>query len=181
VISTSPPENSQLEKGRTVVLVVSEGREQVSVPDVVGKSEEEARSALEGAGLRAEVSREESESEEPGTVLRQDPSSGRVDQGSAVKLVVAEAPPDVDVPSVVDQERDAARQALRDAGFQVRVRSETVDTLDQDGVVIDQDPAGGEQRRAGSQVTIVVGRFDPPLDPEPSATPEPTATPEPAP
>ena len=39
VISTSPQENSQLEKGRTVVLVVSEGREKVSVPDVVGKKE----------------------------------------------------------------------------------------------------------------------------------------------
>src|SRR5215207_9964070 len=147
VIGTSPQENSQLEKGRTVVLVVSEGREQVGVPDVVGKTEEEARSTLEGAGLRAEVSREESDAEDPGTVLRQDPSSGRVDKGSAVKVVVAEAPPDVDVPDVVDQERDAARQALRDAGFEVRVREETVDTLDQDGVVIDQDPAGGEQRR----------------------------------
>src|SRR5215212_8998026 len=91
VISTSPQENSQLEKGRTVVLVVSEGREQVGVPDVVGKTEEEARSTLEGAGLRAEVSREESDAEDPGTVLRQDPSSGRVDKGSAVKVVVAEA------------------------------------------------------------------------------------------
>src|SRR5215210_3668696 len=159
VISTSPEENSQLEKGRTVVLVVSEGREQVGVPDVVGKSEEEARSALEGAGLRAEVSREASEAEEPGTVLRQDPASGRkVDKGSAVKIVVAEAPPDVDVPDVVDQKQDEARQALRDAGFEVRVRSETVDTLDQDGVVIDQDPAGGEQLRKGSRVTIVVGK-----------------------
>jgi serine/threonine-protein kinase len=181
VISTSPPENSQLEKGRTVVLVVSEGREQVSVPDVVGKTEDEARSTLEGAGLRAEVSQEETESEDPGTVLRQDPSSGRVDQGSAVRLVVAEAPPEVDVPDVVDQQRDAASQALRDAGFEVRVRSETVDTLDQDGVVIDQDPGGGEQLRQGSRVTIVVGKFDPPLDPEPSPAPEPTATPEPTP
>ena len=76
MISTSPEENSQLEKGRTVVLVVSEGREQVSVPDVVGKQEDEARSTLEGAGLRADVTEEESEDEDPGTVLRQDPGSG---------------------------------------------------------------------------------------------------------
>src|SRR5215217_1595530 len=165
VVSTSPEENSQLEKGRTVVLVVSEGREQVSVPDVVGKSEDEARNSLEAAGLRAEVSQEESESEEPGTVLRQDPASGgNVDKGSAVKVVVAEAPPEVDVPDVIDQEQDEARQALRDAGFEVRVRSQTVDTLDQDGVVIAQQPAAGETRKKGSSVTIVVGKFDPPLD-----------------
>ncbi len=181
VISTQPGENTQLEKGRTVVLVVSQGREKVSVPDVVGKKESEARSTLEGAGLRAEVTEEESEDKDPGTVLRQDPASGQLDKGSAVKLVVAKAPPDVDVPDVVDQERDAARQALRDAGFEVRVREETVDTIDQDGIVIDQDPAGGEKLKKGSRVTIVVGKFEPPLNPEPTPTPEATTTPAPTP
>jgi eukaryotic-like serine/threonine-protein kinase len=179
VISTSPGENTQLEKGRTVVLVVSRGAERVSVPDVVGQSEDGARSALEGAGLRAEVTEEASEDEEAGTVLRQDPGSGqRVEKGSAVTIVVATAPPAEDVPDVVDQERDAAQQALRDAGFEVRVRRETVETLDQDGIVISQDPAGGEQLRRGSRVTIVVGRFEPPLNPEPTPSPEGTATPE---
>ncbi len=66
VISTQPGENTQLEKGRTVVLVVSEGPEQVSVPDVVGDKEDDARSALEDAGLRADVSEEESTDGGPG-------------------------------------------------------------------------------------------------------------------
>ncbi|MGH2968075.1 MAG: PASTA domain-containing protein, partial [Solirubrobacteraceae bacterium] len=179
VISTSPPENSQLEKGRTVVLVVSSGPEQVTVPDVVGDDEDSARSALEAAGLLADVDEQESTDEEPGTVLRQDPAAGgRVDEGSSVAIVVAKAPPEVDVPDVVDQDQDAARQALRDAGFKVRVRRESVDTLDQDEIVIAQDPAGGEQLRKGSRVAIVVGRFDPPLDPEPSPTPDASPTPE---
>ena len=182
VISTSPPENSQLEKGRTVVLVVSSGPEQVSVPDVAGDDEAAARTAIEAAGLTAAVSEEESMDEEPGTVLRQDPESGTsVDEGTSVAIVVAKEPPAVDVPDVIDQQRTAARAALSDAGFRVRVRREVVDTLDQDGVVIDQDPAGGEQLRRGSRVTIVVGRFDPPLDPEPSPTPEPTPEPSPTP
>jgi beta-lactam-binding protein with PASTA domain len=179
VISTSPPENSQLERGRTVVLVVSSGREQVTVPDVVGESEDAARSEIEGAGLVAAVSSEESTDEEPGTVLRQDPSpGGSVDEGSTVRIVVAEAPPEVNVPDVVDRQEDAARSTLEDAGFEVRVRRDDVDTLDQDGVVIDQDPAGGEQLREGSRVTIVVGRFDPPLDPDPTPSPVPSPTPE---
>ena len=119
------------------------------------------------------MSEEESEDEDPGTVLRQDPGSGQqVDKGSTVKLVVAKAPPDVEVPDVVDQQRDDAEQALKDAGFEVRVREETVDTIDQDGTVISQDPADGEERPKGSRVTIVVGKFEPPLNPEPTATPE---------
>jgi len=63
----------------------------------------------------------------------------------------------------------------------VRVREETVDTLDQDGIVISQNPSGGDQLRKGSRVTIVVGKFEPPLNPEPTASPEPTTTPEPTP
>jgi serine/threonine-protein kinase len=182
VISTQPGENTQLEKGKTVVLVVSEGKEQVSVPDVVGDREEDARSALSDAGLKADVSEEESQDKDPGTVLRQDPGSGtQVDKGSTVKLVVAKAPPEVDVPDVVDEQEDDAKQALKDAGFEVRVRRETVDTLDRDGTVIRQDPDGGEQRRKGSRVTIVVGRFEPPLNPEPTATPGETPTPSPTP
>ena len=128
------------------------------------------------------MTEEESEDEDPGTVLRQDPGSGQqVDKGSTVKLVVAKAPPDVEVPDVVDQQRDEAEQALKDAGFEVRVREETVDTIDQDGIVISQDPADGEERPKGSRVTIVVGKFEPPLNPEPTATPGETPTPEPTP
>jgi len=150
VISTQPGENTQLEKGRTVVLVVSQGPEKVSVPDVVGDTEDDARSTLSDAGLKADVTEEVSEDKDPGTVLRQDPGSGQqVDKGSTVKLVVAKAPPDVEVPDVVDQQRDDAEQALKDAGFEVRVREETVDTIDQDGVVISQDPVDGEKRVRG--------------------------------
>jgi serine/threonine-protein kinase len=184
VISTSPLENSQLEKGRTVVLVVSSGPQQVTVPDVVGDNEDQARSALEGAGLRADVSEEESTDKDPGTVLRQTPAGGgKVAKGSAVKLVVAKAPAQVDVPDVVDQQKADAEKALKGAGFKVRTRTQDVDTPDEDGVVVDQDPAGGEKLEKGSRVTITVGKFNPPLDPEPSPTPSPspTITPEPTP
>ena len=39
----------------------------------------------------------------------------------------------------------------------------------------------GEQLRKGSRVTIVVGKFEPPLNPEPTPTPTDTPTPEPTP
>jgi eukaryotic-like serine/threonine-protein kinase len=180
VISTSPPENSQLEKGRTVVLVVSSGPEQVTVPDVVGNSEADARSALENAGLQVDVAESESEDEDPGTVLAQDPEGGgEVSKGSTVTITLATAPPQVEVPDVIDQSEQDATAALTGAGFEVRRHVEDVDTLDQDGVVVDQAPAGGERLSRGSRVTITVGRFTPPLDPEPGGTPTPTATPTP--
>ena len=108
-----------------------------------------------------------------------DYGGARVDKGSSVSIVVAKAPPDVAVPDVLDQDEESARGALTEAGFRVRVRRQDVDDEAQDGMVIDQNPAGGEERPQDTRVTIVVGRFVPP----PEATPPPaeatpTVTPE---
>ncbi|MGH2946612.1 MAG: PASTA domain-containing protein [Solirubrobacteraceae bacterium] len=179
VISSSPSEGTTVELGTTVTLRVSRGRQPVEVPDVVGDTEENARSALEAAGLTVETTDRESEDEEPGTVLEQDPAAGEeVAPGSTVMLTVAEAPPDVAIPDTVGQAEDEAREALEEEGFEVRVREQTVTDATQDGTVVDQNPSGGEERPEGSRVTIVVGRFEePPVEPSPE--PEPTVEPAP--
>ena len=122
------------------------------------------------------MTEEESEDEEPGTVLRQDPAAGtQLAKGKTVTLVVAKAPADVAVPGVIDATEDDAVQALEDAGFKVKVERTPVETPDEDGFVIDQDPAPDTPRPKGSTVTITVGRFEP-ADPEPTATATPAPT-----
>jgi len=90
-----------------------------------------------------------------------------------VTLSVAKA---VEVPDVVDMKEDEATKALRDAGFEVRVRDSDTSNPDEDGVVLDQGPAAGEARRRGSTVRIRVGRLT-----AASATPSPTPTASPTP
>ncbi len=171
VIGTTPPGGTTIERGSTVTLDVSRGREQVEVPDVVGESQDNARSALEGAGLRVGKVTEEASKEEPGTVIEQSPAGGKkVARDEAVDLVVARA---VAVPDVVDSTEEEATATLEDAGFEVRVSEQTVTDPAQDGVVLDQSPAADEERRQGSRVTIVVGRLEAAATP----TPTPTATP----
>jgi serine/threonine-protein kinase len=173
VVETSPSQGSLIERGSDVTLRVSTGPEQVQVPDVVGETEDNARSAIESAGLRVgKVTDKETVDEDPGTVLEQSPAKGKsVAKGSAVKLTVAKAPPDVTVPDVVDETGDNARQMLEDAGFEVRVREQTVTDATQDGVVLEQSPDALEQRPKGSRVRIVVGRLG-----TATATPTPSAT-----
>jgi serine/threonine-protein kinase len=171
VIGTTPPAGTTIERGSTVILEVSRGREQAEVPDVVGQSEANARSALEGAGLRVGEVTEEASEEEPGTVIEQSPAAGEsVDRGEGVDLVIASGVP---VPDVVDSTEEEATAALEDAGFEVRVREQTVTDPEQDGVVLEQSPAPDEERRQGSRVTITVGRVEAAATP----TPTPTATP----
>ena len=170
VIETRPVASTQVEKGSTVVLVVSRGAEQVEVPDVRSLDREAAQGALRERDLEVTVSEEETDEEEPGEVLRQDPAPGtRVDKGRTVTIVIAKAPSEVEVPDVVDSDVNDAVDALTQAGFTVRQRQESVDTPDEDGVVLTQDPGPGERREKGSRVSITVGDFSPdePLDEAP--------------
>jgi len=72
---------------------------------------------------------------------------------------------------------DDARQELGDAGFKVRTEKGTATTPDDDGKVIDQDPAADSSEPTGSTVTITIGVFEPEVVPEPTDTAEPEATP----
>jgi serine/threonine-protein kinase len=159
VVSSTPAEGTEAETGETVEVVVSSGPDQVTVPDVVGRSEDAARSALEDEGLRVTVRREDSEDEEPGTVLEQDPAGGdEVDAGSTVTLTIAREPQDVQVPDVAGEPVADAVARLSDEGFRIRQTQQDVPTEDGDGIVLEQDPAGGTAPR-GSTVRITVGRF----------------------
>jgi|HigsolmetaAR202D_1030399.scaffolds.fasta_scaffold10629_2 serine/threonine-protein kinase len=158
VISTRPDVGAEVRKGSTVTLVISSGKPRVTVPDVTGESEDDARSKLEALGLTVEVTESESDSEEPGTVLSQTPAAGtRIAKGGTVTLTVAEEPPEVDVPDVLGRSRDLAQRILEREGFTVSVREVEVDDPSDIGRVIEQSPAGGRTRR-GSTVTITVGR-----------------------
>jgi eukaryotic-like serine/threonine-protein kinase len=177
VIETSPPEGSTARKGTAVTLVVSRGKEKVSVPDVVGRPRDEAERTLQDAGLQASVKEEESEDADPGTVLRQDPVAGTaLAKGKTVVLVVAKAPADVPVPGVIDAPEDDAVRALEDAGFKVKKEEAPVETPDEDGIVVDQDPSPDTPRPKGSTVTITIGRFEP-AAPTVTPTPSPTVAP----
>jgi eukaryotic-like serine/threonine-protein kinase len=178
VIESTPPEGSTARKGSTVTLVVSRGKERAAVPDVVGRPRDEAERLLQDAGFKTSVSEQESEDEDPGTVLEQDPAAGtEVAKGGTVALVVAKEPAEVPVPGVLDASEDDARQTLRDAGFKVRTEEAPVQTPDEDGIVVDQDPSPDTPRPNGSTVTITVGRFEPDVVPEPTATATPQAQP----
>jgi serine/threonine-protein kinase len=175
VISSSPDAGTTVDRGTTVTLTVSQGKEKVAVPDVTGETEDNARSEIEGAGLRVGKVTEEESDEDPGTVTGQSPGAGaNVAKNTAVDLTVAKA---VTVPDVADKKEDDARTELEAAGFKVRVREQTVTDPAQVGVVLSQTPDADEERAKGSRVTIVVGAAAT-ATPSPSASPTATVTPQ---
>jgi serine/threonine-protein kinase len=185
VISQEPSSGLQYEQGRTVRIEVSGGPEQLPVPDVTGKGEDDARTALEQAGFRVAVRQQQDSENDPGTVLAQDPASGRAARGSTVTITVAVQPKRLTVPDVVGRSQNNATKTLSGRGFEVGVEEVAVDTPVEDGLVQKQSPAGDKKVDRGSTVTITIGRFDPtqpaPGTPPPASTTTTPAGPGPAP
>ena len=108
------------------------------------------------------ASRTSPRSSPEGTVIAQSPRAGTTaKRSSRVALKVStgpSAPQQAAVPDVVGEDEATARSDLESAGFQVQVVEQETADPSQDGIVIDQDPAGGTQAPQGATVTIVVGR-----------------------
>jgi membrane peptidoglycan carboxypeptidase len=130
-----------------------------TVPNVVGLTKEKAIARLEEAGFN--VSIVEVDSLEPeGIVAAQSPAGGAtVDLGIAVKIEVSSGkPPKTEVPGTIGMPEDAARAAIEQAGFVVKVVYEQVKDESKVGTVVRQDPPGGTPGAEGSTVTLVVGK-----------------------
>ena len=160
-IETLPPEGTPVDRGSTVTLVVSSGKETVEVPAVIGQNVDDASATLRGAGFGVSVTREESASAE-GTVLRQDPGAGtKAAKGATIAIVVAKKQATTKVPNTVGEDEASAISDIQSAGFTVSVDRVNVSDESQDGTVVSQNPSGGSAP-SGSTVTIGVGRYQPP-------------------
>jgi eukaryotic-like serine/threonine-protein kinase len=166
VIRTDPGPGRPAERDSTVTLVVSSGPDQVSVPSVIGETQEDAVARLRDAGL-SPIVRERSSSEPVDTVIEQTPASGQeVEEGSSVTIFVSNGEVR-EVPDVTGSPQSEAEADLDDAGFGVNVRTRETDQPDEEGIVLSQSPRGGVERREGATVTITVGEPAPPV-PEPT-------------
>ncbi|OKZ59535.1 MAG: hypothetical protein BHV96_06555 [Clostridium sp. CAG:354_28_25] len=162
IISQDPTyqENYTIKEHSEISVVISKGTETVEVPDVVGKTREEAEKLLKDAGLVAEITEENDEKVEAGIVLSQDIEDGEtVNKGSTVKLVVSKgsAIVNVEVPSLVGKTEQEARNLLTEAGLKVNVVNDE-DESKNDGVVLRQSKDAGTEVQEGTTITITVNK-----------------------
>ena len=160
VASQDPRPDEEVEEGTEVVIRVSQGTEQVAVPDVLDQTEESASQELQQAGFEVSVVEAPDDDTPEGLVSAQSPDPGiQADRGSTVQITISTGPDVVPVPDVVGMEAPDARAALEEAGFRPRGVAQDTTDPDEEGVVLDQDPPGTTEAERGSTVTIVVGRL----------------------
>ncbi|XTR52073.1 PASTA domain-containing protein [Pseudarthrobacter sp. So.54] len=117
VVGSEPGAGEVIRKFQPVSLAVSKGPELFALPELSGKSLEDAKTILNGAGMAlGQISETYDESAPACTVLGQAPRSGNpVRHGTPVSLTVSKGPQPIPVPNVRGLEQAAAVKAIEAA------------------------------------------------------------------
>ena len=155
VLSASQKAGVALKPNTAVDLVVSKGPKPITIPSVVGKSQDQATKQLTGLGFTVTASQEHHDSVAAGQVISQTPAKGTGKAGDSVALVVSKGPVMVAVPGVGGKSEASAKERLTRAGFKVKVVYNTPAWVRLD-IVAAQDPGNTKSAPKGSTVTIYV-------------------------
>ena len=154
VISQSVAAGTSLAHDSAVDIVLSKGREPLTVPTLSGLSASAAKSAIEDLGLVAAPTEAYSDTVAEGQVISQQTREGStLHRGDSVAYTVSKGPEKVAIPDVVGLQREEARSRLEGAGFTVREEAILGGFF---GTVRSSDPAAGTMTKKGSTVTITI-------------------------
>ena len=154
VISQSVAAGTSLAHDSAVDIVLSKGREPLTVPTLSGLSASAAKSAIEDLGLVAAPTEAYSDTVAEGQVISQQTREGStLHRGDSVAYTVSKGPEKVAIPDVVGLQREEARSRLESAGFTVREEAILGGFF---GTVRSSDPAAGTMTKKGSTVTITI-------------------------
>ena len=163
IIRTSPPAGEDLAEGSPLLLVVSEGPEFRSVPDLSGMTLADAQAEIERLELvAAEPTTEYDEDVPAGTVISSSvqgvPLGGDVLPGAEVELVVSDGPQPRRVPQLRGLSTEEATQLLGDLGLVLAVGEEVFDDEVPAGEIATQTPAVDTTLDRGGTITANVSK-----------------------
>jgi serine/threonine-protein kinase len=161
VVRTDPGAGDRVRKGGTVTATISLGPERHAVPDVRGKSLDDAQAMLDSASLAfGRAVPRYSEKVAKGAVITTDPEPGtQLRRDTAVNLVVSRGPKPIDILDWTGKNGDRAVAALTKAGFKVDRTDQFSDAVPL-GKVVSQSPSSGTGFK-GDAIKLVVSKGPP--------------------
>ncbi len=159
VISQDPTAKTKKAKGTAINLTVSQGAQEIEVPDLEGKTADEAKKLLQASGLKYQAGTAEySDTVAKDRIIRQDIAAGsKVAKDTVVTYYLSLGSEGSSIPNVVGQTRTAATTTLNNAGFYVSVETQYSSTV-AEGLVISQSPSAGEKLKENGTVNLVVSK-----------------------
>jgi beta-lactam-binding protein with PASTA domain len=166
VISSDPSGGARVPHSHRIMLVISKGKDLVTIPTViVGSSEADARALLGTVQITVDpvTISKTSDTVAAGKVLGTDPKGAiSVKRDGRVTLIISSGPPILTVPDETGQLEAAATKDLAAHGFKVKSVSDYSPIIDK-GKVISQTPVGQAQLTKFKTVTITVSNGPAPV------------------
>lgn len=157
VVRQDPAGDADATPGQTVTVFIAKATLTVEIPDVAGKSPEDANIDLRKIGFRVAIQQEASPTVPKGTVIRTEPAAAaKVDRGAPVVIFVS-AGKGLPVPSVIGSSQAEATATLTASGFKVDATSRPVSDPADAQRVMSQTPSAGAEAEPGATVVIRVG------------------------
>lgn len=162
VISQGTKAGTKVAKNTQIILTISSGPDSVetSVPNVTGKSEEDATSTLKKAGFDVAVDYDYSDTVAQGNVIKYSPS-GKVAEGSTITIVISRGKQtkSVTMTTLVGMSESSAVQWLEANGLKANVTYITSEGTY--GMVVSQGYSAGDSVNTGTTIDIVVSHHEP--------------------
>lgn len=161
VIRQDPGKDTKVDKNSEIKVVVSSGKEKkkVQVPDVTGKSEDDAQSTLVDSNLVVEYASDYSDTVEKGKVISTNPAAGtEVDEGTKVTMTVSKGAQKATVPGLTGKSQADADAALAAAELTTGSVTEEYSDDYEAGIVISQKTAEGKKVAKGTAVDYVISK-----------------------
>lgn len=135
--------------------VSSEPDGEEEMPELVGKTYDEAEKILKAYNVKIKKEEEPSDLYEAGQVIEQTPKEGtKLEAGMEVTLTVSTGKK-LTVPDVSGMSKDAAQTELLNSGFKVRFQEEASDSVEA-GKVIRTNPEKGSEAAEGDSITVII-------------------------
>ncbi|MBT2570234.1 Stk1 family PASTA domain-containing Ser/Thr kinase [Planococcus sp. ISL-110] len=158
IIRTIPEAGKMRDRETEIQLFVSMGKEMIEMDDFVGSTIEEASGALADKNFASVESAEEFSEEPIGTILNQEPSAGEnvIISETDVEFIVSKGKDMREVEDLSGFTEENLNDYARSSGFNIRIVSEQASDEVEDGRVMSQTPAAGEQLVAGSTIEVTL-------------------------
>ncbi|MBL1073261.1 Stk1 family PASTA domain-containing Ser/Thr kinase [Nocardia sp. 2] len=134
--------------------------DQVTIPDLAGKSEQQAQQQLTDLGFHVATQQKPDSKIAVGNVISTQPLGGsRIDKGSTVTLVISRGPEQVAIPKLIGLTQQEAEKNLTNVNLQLDPQiQQDWSSAAEKGKVIRSDPREGTRVDSGSSVQITLGK-----------------------
>ena len=154
-------DNYKIKEGTTIKVVISKGQEIVEMPKVVGKTRDEATSALKEIGLEVKVEEEFSDDVEKNYIIKQEIKEGeKIPAGTTVTIYSSMGIEQIQVPNLSGKTESEAKSAISSAKLKWKSTDKTSDSSKPNGVVVNQSISSGSMVDKNTEITITVNEFD---------------------